>query len=109
MFFKRNNHNSKAKKLPKPVRDYMMWKFDLLTEYLEMFRCFEYIGLFKGKQVMYVNIFSPDIARERHLLIKTNLELEQHPEMLLYKGHIDSKGSVYVADRRAPVTRVRAT
>ena len=109
MFSKRNNHNSKAKKLPKPVRDYMMWKFDLLPEYLEMLRCFEYTGPFKGKQVMHVNIFSPDIARERHLLIKTNLELEHHPEMLLYKGHIDSKERVFVADRRAPDTRVRAT
>ena len=103
MFCKRNNHNIKAKKLPKRVHGYMRWTFDLLPEYLDMLRCFEYTGLFKGRHVIYVNIFSPDMARESHLSIKTNLYLEQH------KGYIDSKERVYIADSRAPVTRVRAT
>ena len=109
MFFKRHNHNIKAKKLPKRVHGYMRWTFDLLPEYLDMLRCFEYTGLFKGRHVIYVNIFSPDMARESHLSIKTNLEWEQHPEMLLYKGYIDSKERVYIADSRVPTTKVGAT
>ena len=100
MFFKHKNHNNGAKKLPRLVRNYMEHKFDLLPEYLDLLRCFEYYGFFNGRQVRCIRIFSPDKAREYHFLIKTNLDLEQHPEVLFFEGYIDSSGSVYVADRR---------
>ena len=100
MFFKRNNHNSQAKKLPRLVRDYMERKFDFLPEYLDMLRCFEYDAVVNGWQVRCIRIFSPDKAREYHFLIKTNLDLEQHPEVLFFEGYIDSCGSIFVADRR---------
>ena len=109
MFFVHKSNNRVGKKLPKPVSEYMMWKFNVSSEYLEMLRCFEYTGLFKGKRVMYVNVFNPDIALEREALIRSNLDLEQHPEILLYKGHIDNDGKVYVADRRVPANSVRVS
>ena len=108
MFFVHKSNNRVGKKLPKPISEYMILKFNVSSEYLEMLRCFEYNGLFKGKQVMYVNIFDPDMALERRVLIRNSLDLENHPEILLYKGHIDNEGKVYVADRRVPATSVRA-
>ena len=107
MFFKRNNHNNEAKKLPKPVHDYMRHRFILLPEYLDMLRCFEYDGVFNGKQVRCIRVFSSYRARERQLSIKSNSDLMQHPEMLLFEGYIDRQGSVYVADRRPPVRQVK--
>lgn len=78
----------------------MRRKFMLRADYLNMLRCFETEGLFNEKQVSFVHIFSPEMVRKHHLSIRTNLYLELNPEMLLYKGHIDSQGSAYVADRR---------
>ena len=96
-------HGSEAKRLPKAIHDYMRHRFTLLSEYLELLRCFEYLGQVNGKQVKRISIFSPDKAQEKQLLIRTRQDLEKHPEMLLYEGYIDSQGNAYVADRRAPI------
>jgi hypothetical protein len=87
----------------------MTRRFYLLPEYLDLLRCFEYEGLVNQKRVRCIRIFSPNKVREHHLSITTNQDLEQHPEMLLFEAHIDSQGKVYVADRRAPLTSLRAT
>jgi hypothetical protein len=109
MFFKLNNHKNQPKKLPRPIQTYMQYRFNMLPEYLDTLRCFEYEGLASGKRVRCIRIFSPLRAKEQHLSIRSRVELEQHPEMLLFEGHIDSQSSVYVADRRVPLTRVKAT
>jgi len=108
MFFKRNNHNSKAKKLPGPIHEYMRHRFIFLPEYLDTLRCFEYDGIFNGKEVHSVRIFSPYRAKEQHIVIRTRTDLDQHPEMLLFEGHIDRQGGVYVADRRPPLRVAKA-
>jgi hypothetical protein len=108
MFFKRNNHNSKAKKLPRPVHEYMRQRFIFLSEYLDILRCFEYDGVVNGKEVRCIHIFSPYRAKEKCLSIRTKSDLDQHPEMLLFEGYIDRQGSVYVADRRPPLRPVKA-
>ena len=79
----------------------MRRRFDLLPEYPDVLRCFEYDGLVNNKHVRCIRNFSPYKAEEHNLSIRTSLDLEQHPEMLLYEGHIDSQGNAYVADRRA--------
>jgi len=109
MFFKHNNHKNEAKKLPRPVQEYMTWRFNLVLEYLSMLRCFEYDGVVNGKEVSCIRVFSPHRAKEQHLSIRTKAELDQHPEMLLFEGYIDRQGSVYVADRRLPLRPVKAT
>ena len=109
MFFKRNNHKNGIRKLSRPVREYMQYRFNMLPEYLNTLRCFEYDGVVNGKEVRRVRIFSPYRTKEWHLSIRNYSDLEQHPEMLLFEGYIDRQGSVYVADRRVPLTRVRTT
>jgi len=106
MFFKSNNNNSEAKKLPRLVHEYMRHRFILLPTYLDTLRCFEYDGVINGKEARCFCIFSPYRAKEQHLSIRSRVDIEQHPEMLLFKGYIDRQGSVYVADRRAPVSKV---
>ena len=109
MFFKPNNHKNEANKLPRAVQEYMTWRFDLILEYLNMLRCFEYDGIVNGKEVSCVCIFSPYRAKEQHLSIRTRMDLDQHPEMLLFEGYIDRQGSVYIADRRPPLRPVKVT
>jgi hypothetical protein len=102
-------HKNGAKKLPKPVQEYMKRRFTFLPEYLDLLRCFEYDSMVNEKRVRCIRIFSFNKAREQHLSITTNQDLEQHPEMLLFEGHFDSQGSVYVADRRAPIRLVKSS
>jgi len=101
-------NENEAKRLPRAIQEYMRCRFDLLPEYLELLRCFEYNGQVNGKQVRRISIFSPDKASEKKLLLKTRQDLEQHPELLFYEGYIDSEGNAYVADRRTPSRRVKA-
>ena len=101
------NENA-AKRLPGAVQEYMRRRFTLSSEYLRSLRCFEYDGQFNSKHVKRIIIFSPDMVDEKNLLIKTRQDLEQHREMLLFEGYIDSAGNAYVADRRTPSGRVKA-
>ena len=102
-------HTNEARRLPKAIQEYMRHRFILLPKYLELLRCFEYVGQVSGKQVRRISIFSPNKADERKLLIKTRQDLEQHPELLFYEGYIDSDGKAYVADRRRTLSsRVKA-
>jgi hypothetical protein len=101
-------HKSEAKKIPKPVHEYMKHRFHFLPEYLDTLKCFEYSSQVNGKSVRRLRIFSPAGAQEQHLEINSNLDLERHPELLLYEGYIDYQGNAYVADRRAPLYRRKA-
>lgn len=44
-------HKNGAKRLPRPVQEYMKRWFTLLPEYLDLLRCFEYDGLVNEKRV----------------------------------------------------------
>lgn len=98
-----------VKRLPRAIQEYMRRRFTLLPEYLELLRCFVYMGQVNGKQVSRVSIFSPNKAREKKTLIKNIKDLEQHPELLLYEGYIDGEGNAYVADRRSPIIKAKST
>jgi hypothetical protein len=103
MFIKLADHKNGAKKLPRAVQEYMWRRFNLVPLYLDTLRCFEYAGIVNGKEVKRIRIFSPNRAKEQFLSIKDSVDLDKHAEMLLFEGYIDSRGNVYVADRRAPV------
>jgi len=101
-------HKSEAGRLPRPVKEYMRRKFDLLPEYLDTLRYFECDRPDNEKEVIHVCIFSPYIGQEHNLTIRTGLDLEQHPEMVLYEGHIDSQGNIYIADRWELIMKEKA-
>ncbi|OGO07266.1 MAG: hypothetical protein A2Y92_06005 [Chloroflexi bacterium RBG_13_57_8] len=94
---------SQAHKVPKAVQEYMRRKFNLPAEYLGVLRCLENIQADNGHPATSLSIFSPVKARENRLTIKTAADLGRYPEMVLFKGHIDSHGGIEVTDRRRPV------
>ena len=100
-------HNGEARRLPKPIQEYMKHRFLLLPEYLGLLRCFEFQGEVHDKQVRRISIFSPEGAREKQVSIKTREDLEKHPELLLFEGYVDKLGNAYAADRRAPVRKTK--
>ena len=95
--------NIKVKKLPPPVQEYLRQRFMLRANYLRKLRCFEHDSIFREAPVKQVRIFSPDLAKQHGLKIGSTSDLEQHPELLLFLGHIDRQGQIYFADRRAPM------
>lgn len=92
--------NGGAKKLTRPVEEYMRQAFMLRREYLSELRCFEYDGVINEKPVRCIRIFSPHLAQGQYILIRTNEDLAQHPEVLLYEGYIDAQGNAYIDDQR---------
>jgi hypothetical protein len=92
---------NQVRKLPKTVQDYMRRKFNLPAEYLGILRYLT-MGRANGKRNISISIFSPAKAREYRLVIKTTADLKRYPEMILFKGRIDNRGGVYIADRRGP-------
>ncbi len=100
-------HDTEVKKVPKAIQEYMRHRFGLLPEYLELLRCFEYDGQVDGKQVRFINIFSPNRAQEKNVIISIRQDLAQHPEMLLYEGYTDNQRNIYMTDRRVPIMKAK--
>lgn len=94
---------NQAKKIPKAVQNYMRRKFNLPIEYLGILRCLENTRADNGNRTISLSIFSPFKAREHRLTIKTAADLGRYPEMVLFKGQVDSHGSIDITDRRGPV------
>jgi hypothetical protein len=101
--------NSEVKKLPESVQNYLRRQFMLQREYVEGLRCFEMDGLFREQPVRRFRVFSPALARKNHLAISTIIDLELHPEILAFEGHIGEEGKIYFADRRTAVRKAGGT
>jgi len=92
--------NSGGKELPESVQNYLRRQFMLQHEYLGKLRCFEMDGQFRERTVRKIRVFSLALAKENRLTIRTNSDLELHPEVLVFEGHIDAEDKIYFADRR---------
>jgi hypothetical protein len=101
--------NTESKRLPEPVQNYLRRQFMLQREYIEKLRCFEMDGLFREQPVRRIRVFSPALAKKNRLAIRTNSDLELHPEILIFEGHIDAEDGIYFADRRTAVRKAGGT
>jgi hypothetical protein len=106
LHFKRNGQ---GEKLAESVQSYLRRQFMLQREYIEGLRCFEMDGLFREQPVRRVLVFSPALAKKNHLVIRTGSDLELHPEILAFEGHIDGEDKIYFADRRTAVRKAGGT
>lgn len=97
-------HHSEAKRLPKPIQEYMKKRFMLSDSYLKALRCFEYEGQVGEKQVRRFSIFGINESDNKPVAIKTKNDLDKNPRMILFEAYIDKTGKAYAADRRSPKT-----
>ena len=81
----------------------------LQREYVEGLRCFETDGLFREQPVRRIRVFNPALAKKNNLAIRTSSDLELHPEILVFEGHIDEKDGIYFADRRTAARKAGGT
>lgn len=90
----------KAKRLHKPVQEYMQHKFALPVDYLGELRCFEYDSDMNGKPVKYLRIFNSRPARSQNTVVRTNADLDRQPQVLIYQGYRDNQGNIYIEELR---------
>jgi hypothetical protein len=105
----RFRRNAESKKLPESVQNYLRRQFMLEREYIEKLRYFEIVGLFREQPVRRIRVFSPALAKKNHLTIRSNSDLELHPEILVFEGHIDAEDKIYFADRRTALRKMGDT
>ena len=108
MVFLYSRHGKRAKKLPKAVREYMVRRFHLLPEYLDILRCYEPDRKINGKRLISIYIYNLRRVEENHLSLESYLDLIKYSEMILFEGHRDDQGQIYIADRRPPIKSVKA-
>ena len=101
-------HHNEAKRLPKPIQEYLKKRFMLSDSHLKTMRCVEYQGMVGEKQVRRFSIFSINEADNKPSMIKTKNDLDINPKMILFEGYIDKAGKAYAADRRSPKTGKKA-
>jgi len=98
--------NSEARILPDAAQKYLRRQFMLQNEYVEKLRCFEMDGIFREQPVKRIRVFNPALAKKNHPAIRTNSDLELHPEMLVFEGHINAEDKIYFADRRTTMRKI---
>jgi hypothetical protein len=97
-------HHDEAKRLPKPIQEYMKKRFMLSDSYLKMLRCFEYEGVVGEKPVRRFGIFGIGETENKAATVKMESVLDKNSKMIQFEGYIDKDGKAYVADRRSPKT-----
>jgi hypothetical protein len=58
-------------------------------------------GSYSGRKVQYFRLFDPGRSAERGIDVSQYADLDNHPELILGYGHLESDGAVVVS-RRAP-------
>ena len=65
-------------------------------------RCVGFADTYRDQPVTEYRVFNPEAASRNGVRIRTSADLEQHPELVQFLGHIDTNGKTYVTDRRTP-------
>lgn len=107
-FIFRRRSGPVIKKLAWFLKEYLKRRFTLPADSVEKLRCFMRDGEVLGEAVKRLYIFNPELAKEHGVTIRNNLDLEQHPEMLLFVGYLaDTPHRIYLADRQTASNQVK--
>lgn len=64
-----------------------------------MLRVVESRGSYSGRKVTFVRIFDPARAAESAVTVKQFGDLDPHPSLVLWSGHVESDGGVSIISR----------
>lgn len=97
---------SKKPKLIKEIHDgawghmVSVHKVDVDTLYKEM-RCVEREDTLDGRRVTFMRIFKPREAEEKGITVTGWETFDQHPELILFEGHLDEANNAHLERKRA--------
>jgi len=99
--------SSRLQSLPEPVRKTLSTQFCLTPEDINQLRLLEKRGRFAERPVRFIRIFNPVLMENSGvatLKYDDLLNTYARRNALLFEGHIEKNGHVYLADRRPPKT-----
>lgn len=78
-------------------------KFHLLPKDMAVLRCIGRQGLLGGLPVSFVRIFNRAKAYEQGIIVEDYRDLDKHPELVLFEGHILKNGTVHLRKKQSIV------
>ncbi|HZA25885.1 MAG TPA: hypothetical protein VFA32_25365 [Dehalococcoidia bacterium] len=99
--------SSRSQSLPEPVRKTLSTQFRLMPEDIDQLRLLEKRGRFAERPVRFIRIFDPALMENNSaatLQYDDLLNTYARRNALLFEGHIEKNGHVYLVDRRPPKT-----
>ena len=69
-----------------------------------MLRVVESRGNYSGRKVTFIRVFDPARAAENAVTVKQFGDLDPHPSLVLWSGHVERDGAVSITSR-APAPR----
>ena len=90
------------KKVRNQVRKHLVsaHKMDLDTISKEL-RCVEQDGVIDGKgPVTFLRVFRPAEAQQKEIVVTGWETFDQHPDLILFKGHLTITNEVYLEQRK---------
>jgi hypothetical protein len=96
--------SSRAQPLPEPVRKTLSAQFHLTPEDTYQLRLLEKRGQFAERPVRFIRVFNPSLMENSAIALRYDdlLDTYARRNALLFEGHIEKDGRVYLADRPPP-------
>lgn len=92
---------AKPKELSEQIQKLLIAQYKLDAQVLSKMRSVEKSGKFAGRPVRYVRVFDPSRVADGKQGIRQYDDLANHLEAVLFEGHIEKDGSIFLADRRS--------
>ena len=66
------------------------------VDHPSMLRVVESRGRYSGRKVLFVRVFDPASAAGSAVVVQRYRDLDAHPELILWSGHVESDGIVAI-------------
>lgn len=100
--------NQGPKQLTQELKNLLVSRFRLDAQSISRMRYVERDEAYSQRMVRHIKVFDPTLAcPESANPIKTYDDTAGHKEAVLFEGHIERNGFIYLADRRHPRVSAR--
>jgi hypothetical protein len=87
---------------PANVLDYLEKEFRLLPKDMATLRCVSsHMESFGGQPARFIRVFDSATAYKQNISIKSYHDLDKHPGLILFEGHIFNGGTVYLRSKES--------
>lgn len=93
-------------KVPAGVGRAIQKQYGLDTQALDRLCCLSRPGSFTGRPVKLIRVYDPAFVTHVGKVVEKYEDLTDLREALVFEGHIEPDGSVYLVDRRAKTPRL---
>lgn len=83
-------------KWPKHMLSYLEKQFHLHPKEMALMQCVQHQGSLRGLPISNVRLYDRVVAQQQNMAIKDYHDLDDHPELIRFEGHIFQDGKVYL-------------